>query len=102
MSDEEGCFGWNGERLERLSHIEISDKRGGEGAGETGKPEPVGFQDGSEMEENAKRPVGASSYAPPRWMNWAATVLSHLSALCLGLLIAWYVFPRILVLPVDP
>ncbi len=102
VSDEEGCFGWNGERLERLSHIEISDKRGGEGAGETGKPEPVGFQDDFEMEENVKQPIAASSYTPPRWMNWAATVLSHLSALCLGLLIAWYVFPRILVLPVDP
>ena len=102
LSDEEGCFGWSGERLERLSRIEISDKRGGEGAGETGKPEPVGFQDDSEMEESVKGRISPSAYAPPRWVNRAVTVLSHLSALCLGLLIAWYVFPRILVLPVDP
>src|SRR6266576_6024040 len=42
-SDEEGCFGWVGSRLERLSRISITDHKGGEEAGETGKPEPVGM-----------------------------------------------------------
>src|SRR5438270_4140227 len=41
-SDEEGCFGWSGERLERVSEIQVKDEKGGEEAGETGKPEPVG------------------------------------------------------------
>jgi proteasome lid subunit RPN8/RPN11 len=102
LSDEEGCFGWSGDRIERLSEIEISDKRGGEGAGETGKPEPVGFQDEFDTQESSKAPSAPRQYEPPRWMSWTVTVLSHLSALGLGLLIAWYVFPRILVVPVDP
>src|ERR1700676_2266356 len=29
-SDEEGCFGWVGGRIERLSRIAVSDRRGGE------------------------------------------------------------------------
>ena len=40
-SDEEGCFGWIGSKLERLSRIILVDEKGGEGAGETGKPEPT-------------------------------------------------------------
>src|SRR2546422_4472108 len=43
-SDEEGCFGWVGRRLERLSQFSIADDKGGEEAGATGKPEPVGFE----------------------------------------------------------
>ena len=40
-SDEEGCFGWTGDKLRRLSHITFFDDKGGESAGETGKPEPI-------------------------------------------------------------
>src|SRR5215467_7120580 len=40
-TDEEGCFGWAGARIERLSEIHVKDDKGGEEAGETGKPEPV-------------------------------------------------------------
>src|SRR5277367_5933902 len=39
-SDEEGCFGWHGQRLERLTSVSVVDQRGGEAAGETGKSEP--------------------------------------------------------------
>jgi len=30
-SDEEGCFGWHGQRLERLTCVSVVDQRGGEG-----------------------------------------------------------------------
>src|SRR6202011_685029 len=42
QSDEEGCFGWVGGRIERLTRIEIADRRGGEPAEASGRPEPVG------------------------------------------------------------
>src|ERR1700757_4227262 len=32
-SDEEGCFGWEGDRLKRLPRIDFVDRRGGELAG---------------------------------------------------------------------
>src|SRR5437879_9887858 len=69
-SDEEGCFGWVDSRIERLSRIAVSDPRGGEAAGETGKPEPM-----SPPEEDD--PVPASHEKPtqaPEWVQWAATV----------------------------
>src|SRR6202041_745516 len=40
-SDEEGCFGWVDGRIERLTRIAVVDRRGGEHAEETGRPEPV-------------------------------------------------------------
>src|SRR5207245_9440075 len=55
-NDEEGCFGWAGERLERVSEIRVKDDKGGEEAGETGKPEAVGGTDeGEEMVERRTR-----------------------------------------------
>src|SRR5258708_6003545 len=35
-SDEEGCFGWVGSRIERLKQIGVVDRRGGEEAEECG------------------------------------------------------------------
>src|SRR5271167_2454722 len=47
-SDEEGCFGWHGQRLERLAHVSVVDQRGGEAAGETGRAEPTAVSRGDE------------------------------------------------------
>src|SRR5260370_5318971 len=38
-SDEEGCFGWVGSRIERLKQIGVVDRRGGEEAHEGERPE---------------------------------------------------------------
>src|ERR1700727_566412 len=38
-SDEEGCFGWVGGRIERLKQIGVVDRRGGEEAQEGTQPE---------------------------------------------------------------
>jgi hypothetical protein len=68
-SDEEGCFGWSGERLERVSEIHVKDDKGGEEAGETGKPEPVGgIEDDEENVEGAKRRSRAAT-----WLKWMLT-----------------------------
>src|SRR5437773_6177152 len=40
-SDEEGCFGWDGERLKRLARIDLVDARGGELAGGSDRPDRV-------------------------------------------------------------
>jgi proteasome lid subunit RPN8/RPN11 len=102
-SDEEGCFGWVDNRIERLSRISVSDPRGGEAAGETGKPEPMCLPD----EEDD--PVPAKHEKPelgPEWMQWAATVFSYLSVFACGIVVAWLVFPRtvheVVGVPVDP
>jgi proteasome lid subunit RPN8/RPN11 len=100
-SDEEGCFGWVGKRLERLSEIAVVDHKGGEGAGETGKPEPMGSFDGSEEEDSEPEKNNRDREAP-RWLRIAFSVLSYATVLMIGFLVAFYLFPRILIWPWDP
>jgi len=99
-SDEEGCFGWVGQRLERLSEIAVVDHKGGEGAGETGKPEPMGSFDENEEEYLAVKKPGRDEEAP-RWLRITFSVLSYTTVLMIGFLVAFYLFPRILIWPVD-
>jgi proteasome lid subunit RPN8/RPN11 len=98
-SDEEGCFGWTGERLERVSEIHVKDDKGGEEAGETGKPEPVG---GIEDDEEIAEGKGETEVGPPVWLKWMLTVTSHLLLLALGFVAAWIFFPRPILLFVNP
>jgi proteasome lid subunit RPN8/RPN11 len=105
-SDEEGCFGWVGGRIERLSQIAVVDLRGGEQAGESGKPEPS-----ISIKEDSKKPkqLGDSRTSSEPSNNSSLQRLvfnffSYFSVFLLGLLLAWYLFPRIIVMqiPVDP
>src|SRR5947209_16985424 len=83
-SDEEGCFAWVDSRIERLSRIAVSDPRGGEAAGETGKPEPLRLPDEDDD------PVPAShekATQGPEWVQWAATVFSYLSVFACGIVL---------------
>src|SRR5258708_20348335 len=74
-SDEEGCFGWAGERIERLSEIHVKDDKGGEEAGETGKPEPVS---GLEEEEDRNEGNQGPEIGPPAWLRWMFMIASYL------------------------
>lgn len=100
-SDEEGCFGWVGKRLERLSEIAVIDRKGGEEAGETGKPEPLGSFEPDQGEKRDSEKDDRDDEAP-KWVRVAFSVLSYGTVLMIGFLLAWYVFPRVLVMPVDP
>jgi proteasome lid subunit RPN8/RPN11 len=98
-SEEEGFFGWAGDRIQRLGMVSIADERGGEECSEThGVSEPVAEAD----DEGAEEVIVASVSAKTRSLQWIVTVLSHLVAIVVGLLIAWYIFPRVLVVPIDP
>ena len=101
-TDEEGCFGWVNGRLERLSQMAVSDGRGGELAGETGKPEPSGFdleEDHSVQNEPSPRSERAKE---PAWMRWLVSILWMVSIFLCGVMVAWAVFPRVIYVPVDP
>ena len=99
-SDEEGFFGWAGENIERLGLFGVADSRGGEECTEHhGSIEGVGGQDDEEIQSDLSRQLQVKEKSSLRWV---VTLLSHLLAIALGLLIAWYIFPRVLVVPVDP
>ncbi len=98
-SDEEGFFGWVGERIERLGLISMTDARGGEECSEThGAPEAAA-QDDEDLQSDLPQ-HGEVKQKPS--LRWLVSLLSHLVAIALGLLIAWYIFPRVVVIPVDP
>src|SRR5882762_8864091 len=101
-SDEEGCFGWVGDRIERVASIKIADRRGGELADSTRQHQTILVNSEVEEEDGSigDRPGDGISST---WGHWTITILSHVLALVTGFLVAWFVFPRLLVVgvPVD-
>jgi len=98
-SDEEGCFGWAGDRIERLSEVHVRDDKGGEEAGETGKPEPVG---GIEDDEEAPDSNESSELGPPSWLRWTLSIISYVLILAVGFAVSWMLFPRQEIFFVNP
>src|SRR5215468_10475090 len=116
-SDEEGCFGWEGERLKRLPKIDIVDRRGGELAGGSDGRDHRSSGDREsardEFEETPrKRPVQTrddfedldedKDIELSRLTNIVFAVFSYLTVFLLGAVLTWYFLPRIVVVPVDP
>ena len=105
-SDEEGCFGWDGERLKRLGRINIIDGRGGELAGGSDRPERVNSDvdasnDGDKPRKRA--PERRDNFDDlerdedddiSRLINIVFAVFSYLTVFLIGALLAWYLFPR--------
>jgi proteasome lid subunit RPN8/RPN11 len=100
-SDEEGCFGWMGTKLERLPRIVLVDAKGGEGAGETGKPEPL-LLGSDDSDADAKIELGSSPSEARAMLSAGITVLSYLCIMVLGFFLCWYFYPRYVLVPVDP
>jgi proteasome lid subunit RPN8/RPN11 len=99
-SDEEGCFGWVGEEIARLEQIVLIDDKGGEGAGETGKPEPLLGEEEEDCETEAESTAGKS--VGSSILRVVGNTLTYLLIFVAGFLLSWYLFPRVLVVPVDP
>jgi proteasome lid subunit RPN8/RPN11 len=102
-SDEEGCFGWAGERIERLANFSIFDGKGGEGAGETGKPEPSVF-DVENVGESKRDTIADAADPDDPWplVRMLVAVASYVAIFLLGALLFWYLFPpKVYVVPVD-
>jgi proteasome lid subunit RPN8/RPN11 len=113
-SDEEGCFGWVDGRIERLTRIAVVDRRGGEQAEESGRPEPVAAA-GAETELAVVRGEGRESRplrirrldadregSASEWSleRLVANVFLSLLTLALGFALSWYLFPRVEIVPV--
>jgi proteasome lid subunit RPN8/RPN11 len=117
-SDEEGCFGWVDGRIERLTRIAIVDPRGGEPMEESGRPEPVVAAGADSDAAVVRREERETSPVRIRRLDadesregkesslerLVATVFLYLFALALGFALCWYLFPRVVLMPVvlDP
>ena len=116
-SDEEGCFGWVGGRIERLKQIVVVDWRGGEEAHE-GEPPGTGTTTGGHNEaipeqsreeivplKIRRRDAGETRESSDSSLErLVANVFFYLASSALGFALAWFVFPRVEVMPVllDP
>jgi proteasome lid subunit RPN8/RPN11 len=98
-SDEEGCFGWIKDDLVRLHRIVLLDGKGGEFAGETGKPEPLlDIVEEPEPAETKKAPQQDRESL----LRFATTTLGYLIVFTVGFMLSWLLFPHFVGIPVDP
>jgi proteasome lid subunit RPN8/RPN11 len=93
-SDEEGCFGWHGDGIVRMSDIKVTDDCAGEA--QSGREEPdvelLGQSGEAESQETKT----------PRWVRWLLLCLTHLVAILLGLLVCLLIFPRQVIMKLPP
>jgi proteasome lid subunit RPN8/RPN11 len=111
-SDEEGCFGWHGSRLERIPRFAFTDEHGGEPANASNKSEPIRQSESvSEWDEEPVRSNqsnddgdSGSDQDLSNLARTASTLFTHLAVLLIGGLLVWYLFPRpvLVPVPVDP
>ena len=101
-TDEEGCFGWVSGEVHRLSSLSIVD-RNGDGVERTPKRlnSSLSGQDEEGLESFddvlPRNPKNTSA-----WLRRSAVLLSHISALLLGFVLAYFLFPRVLAVMIDP
>jgi proteasome lid subunit RPN8/RPN11 len=117
-SDEEGCFGWANGRIERLTRMAVADRRGGERAEGGDRAEPS-YSAGSLTDSPSPGPernrlqvegspsstdFEANLSGDASLQRLTTAIFSHLTALLLGFLLCWFVFPRFVrvPIPVDP
>lgn len=98
-SDEEGCFGWIEGSLQRLKSLQMQDDKGGERAGETGKPEPAPGLLNEELRE----------VAAPEKKRMATVIvdvtfalLTYIAFFLVGGFVSWIFFPRAVPVFIDP
>jgi proteasome lid subunit RPN8/RPN11 len=115
-SDEEGCFGWVDGRIERLARIGVIDRRGGERAEESAKSgpaaDPRNFGAAFAPEEREPTPIRVRHLEVDEQTDknglsledLVTRVFVLLSVLALGFALSWYLFPKVMVIPVpvDP
>jgi len=99
-SDEEGCFGWIDGKIHRVPSFSIVDNNG-DGTERTGKSSKDALEEDEEPLSSVRRD-GNRGNAPPAWLRWSVTLFSYLSALAVGFLVAYLLFPRFVAIPVDP
>lgn len=99
-TDEEGCFGWVSGEVHRLSSLSIVD-RNGDGVERTPKP----LHSTVSEDEDDNGPLDNSSLQTPKnnpaWLRRTGALLTHTSALLIGFILAYFLFPRVIALEID-
>lgn len=101
-TDEEGCFGWVSGEVHRLSSLSLMDKNG-DGVERTPKHSKIGHLDlGDSKDESSFETATRRRETTSSWIRWSRAFLTHISALRFGFTLAYFLFPRVLALMIDP
>ncbi|HST09467.1 MAG TPA: Mov34/MPN/PAD-1 family protein, partial [Terriglobales bacterium] len=103
-SDEEGCFGWQGDRIVRLTHVDIADRRGGEAAETSTAPKSAAVEENDNVPDRPQVKVlddRDDDREDDSLERMVTAVLTHLSVLLLGFALAYFLFPKVLVMAVP-
>jgi proteasome lid subunit RPN8/RPN11 len=111
VSDEEGCFGWRGSRLERIGRYSFQDENGGTPAHVSNRNASAdsSTEDEDRSDAAAQRSENHNAQESEgddvsRLARTATLVFSHLALLLIGGLLVWYLLPHYvgIPIPVDP
>ena len=96
-TDEEGCFGWVGGKIEKLSGVRFGYLKGVE-PGESAATELEEGDDNGDLDPQV-RVAAPRSKREPAWMIWTGRILSYVLAVILGfgggyLFFGWLYGPR--------
>ncbi|WP_035353622.1 Mov34/MPN/PAD-1 family protein [Edaphobacter aggregans] len=101
QTDEEGCFGWVSGEVHRLPSLSIVD-RNDDGVERTPKRIESSL-DSSEPEEELFDAAPARKSRPtPVLLRSAMILLTHLTVLLIGFAIAYFLYPQVLAVMIDP
>ncbi len=81
-TDEEGCFGWVGGKIEKLSAIRVGYTQSVEIKGNDAAADQEEMDDGAF--ETMGRTDNSSRPSEPAWMKWTSRVMGYLAAIVLG------------------
>jgi proteasome lid subunit RPN8/RPN11 len=86
-TDEEGCFGWIGDKIEKLNAIRV-------GYTQNIEITPAGAnahedQDSEMMQDSLFPPQRANAGGDPVWMRWLTSAIGYVSAILLGFVLCF-------------
>jgi hypothetical protein len=90
-TDEEGCFGWIGGNIEKLSAIRVGYSQAVEN---TGRPAQEIEEDDDAALDSMVRAGRAQRLPEPAWMRWTSRVVGYLAAVVLGIAVGFFFHAR--------
>lgn len=86
-TDEEGCFGWVGGNIEKLSAIRVGYTQSVEIKGNDVNADHEEMDDG--VFDSMVRPDNSSRPSEPAWLKWTSRVTGYLAAIVLGFVVCF-------------
>ncbi|MGC2697033.1 MAG: Mov34/MPN/PAD-1 family protein [Candidatus Angelobacter sp.] len=88
-TDEEGCFGWIGDKIEKLSAIRVGYTQEVE-ISQAGSSDYEEEQDGDAIVDSMVRIHREKESSEPAWMRWTSMALGYFAVVVLGVAMGYF------------